>query len=123
MSTIKVIFNEGKINKKGEVPIWLRITKDRKPKYIALGVKVLKSQWNSDTNKVRKGHKNSQRLNNFIAQKVAEAEAVALEMEATSKYTTTHKIKNTIMGTTDISFTKFADQLVSKLEISFSLIT
>lgn len=115
MSTVKVIFNEGKINKNGEVPIWLRITKDRKPKYISLGVKILKSQWNDTTNKVRKSHPNSQRLNNFIAKKVSDAEGVALELEAESKYTTTKKIKHSIMGTSDESYTKFAEKSIEKL--------
>jgi len=114
MSTVSVIFNERKITKKGEIPIWLRIIKDRKPKYIALGIKILKSQWVIDKNRVRKSHPNSQYLNNFIAQKVAEAEAVALEMEAANKYTSPVKIKNTIMGTSDVSYFKYARKSIEK---------
>ena len=110
MSTVKIIFNEAKINKKGEVPIWLRITKDRKPSYISIGVKVLKSQWNYEDSKVRKSHPNSQKINNFIAQKVAEAEAKALDSENSLSYTSSRKITKNIKGLTSISFSKFAEK-------------
>ena len=116
MSTVKVIFNEGKINKIGEVPIWLRITKDRKPSYISLGIKVLKSQWNYETNKVRKSHPNSQWINKKIAQKVAEAENKALQSELSVNYTSSKKITKNIKGLTSISFTKYAEKSNEKLK-------
>ncbi len=35
------------------MPIWVRIIKDPKPKYISLGVKVKKEHWNMQGNKVK----------------------------------------------------------------------
>jgi len=114
MATVTVIFNEKKVTKSGEVPIWLRIIKDRKPKYIALGIKIHSKYWDSKKNKVRKSHQNSKYLNNFIAQKVAEAEAVSLELEAASKYTTPIEIKSAVMGTSLASYYKFAQASIDK---------
>lgn len=114
MYTISVIFNERKINKKGEVPLWLRIIKDRKPKYISIGIKVKKEQWNFKTEKVRKSHPNSQRLNNMIAKRISAAEDIALEMETTKKYNSASKVKDAITGKSSGSFLKFADDYLKK---------
>jgi integrase/recombinase XerD len=114
MSTVALIFNENKINKKGEVPLWLRITKDRKSKYIAIGVRLKKEHWDEDKMKVRKGHPNCQRLNNFIAQKIADAEGVALDMETSKKYSNVKKVKDAITGRSSESFIKYADNYLKK---------
>ncbi|MBT7041052.1 MAG: hypothetical protein HN921_14550, partial [Bacteroidetes bacterium] len=116
MSTVAVIFNEGKINKKGEVPIWLRIIKDRKSKYIALGVRVHKDNWDPDKCKVRKNHPNSQRLNNYIAKRVADAEGVALDLETNSRYSSPRKLKDAILGRTSESFIKYAEKNIQVLK-------
>jgi len=44
-----------KINKYGQVPIYLRVTKNRRSKYIALDVYIDPKDWNEKTGKVRPG--------------------------------------------------------------------
>ena len=39
--SIKAVLAIHKTNKHGEHPIWIRITKDRKPKYISIGCTAL----------------------------------------------------------------------------------
>ena len=56
----------------------MRIIKDRKAKFVSLGIKINPKDWNDELARVRKSYPNSQRMNNFIAHKIAEAEAVAL---------------------------------------------
>ena len=114
MSTVTLLFNERKANKKGEVPIWLRIIKDRKTKYISIGIKIKKEHWNFETEKVRKSNPNSQRLNNYISQKISEAEGIALEMESSKKYNSASKVKDAIMGRSSESFIKYADNYLMK---------
>jgi len=116
MATVKIILKKNKINLQGEAPLYIRIIKNRKTKFISLGVKVLIKDWNEKQFKVRKSHPNSQRLNNFIAHKVAEAEGVALEMETNSKYVSPKSIKQNIMGTSPDSFLKYFEKYIETLK-------
>ena len=116
MSSIKIILKKEKINKFGEAPLYIRLIKDRKAKFISLGIKIKPADWNDNQLKVRKSHPNSQRMNNFIAHKVAEAEGIALEMETNSKYVSPKRIKQNIMGTNPESFLKYFAKHVEDLE-------
>jgi integrase len=116
MSTVKVIRKHEKANKKDEAPLYLRIIKDRKPKYISLGIRITLSQWDEEKQRVKKNHPNSQRVNKFIAVKVADAEGIALDMETDSKYVQPNKIKEAILGRSSESFIKYADRYLSELE-------
>lgn len=118
MSTVKVVLYKYRSNKNGEFPLYLRIIKDRKPKYITLGIDLDPKHWDEDKSRVKKSYPNSQRVNNFIAQKVAETEAVALEMEADNKYTSPKKIKEAVMGKSSESFLKYFEAHVAELEKS-----
>ena len=116
MSSIKIILKLNKINSIGEAPLYIRIIKDRKAKFISLGIKILPKDWNEKQFKVRKSHPNSQRMNNFIAHKIAEAEGVALEMETNSKYVSPKSIKQNIMGTSPDSFIKYFEKYIETLK-------
>ena len=116
MSTVKIILKKEKINKQGEAPLYIRIIKNRKAKYISLGIKILPKDWNEKQFKVKKSHPNSQRMNNFIAHKIAEAEGIALEMETNSKYVSLKSIKETLMGTNPQSFIAYFKEYVEALE-------
>ena len=95
-ASIKILFRKDKINKKGEVPLYLRIIKFRNSKLISLGIAIPEKHWDAENKRVRKGMENSQRINNYIAHKIAEAEGVALAMEATSKTIMPKNIKSAI---------------------------
>ena len=93
MASVKVVLIKEKINKKGEAPLFLRIIKDRKPKYLGLDIKLPPEQWDDIKQRIRKSHPNSARLNNFLAQKIAEAEGIAFELETGKKSVTSLTIK------------------------------
>jgi hypothetical protein len=42
MASVKLIFKENKIDSNGEIPLYLRIIKDRKTKFISIGIKLKK---------------------------------------------------------------------------------
>ncbi|MES2512879.1 MAG: site-specific integrase [Bacteroidota bacterium] len=106
-SSVKIIWREDKINRKGEAPLYLRLIKNRTPKYIALGIVVHKDNWDEDNKRVKKGMRNSQRINNLISNKFAEAENQALELETHFKDISSSKIKENIMGKASVDFFEY----------------
>lgn len=99
MSIIKVILRKKK-NKKGELPaelpLTIRITKDRKTSFIYLGHSIKETDWDEENQRVRKSHPNSARLNNFILKKLSEATDKALELETTKDVFSVKAVKNKI---------------------------
>lgn len=116
MATVKILLKKNKSNRKGQSPLYLRITKNRKTQFISLGIYLSAIHWDEVRCRVKKSFPNSQRTNNFLAQKVAEGEGVALEMESNSKYVASQKIKETIMGKNSESFFKFAQRYIQETE-------
>ena len=62
-----------KINKYGQVPVYLRLTKNRRSRYIALDVYIDPKDWNEKSGKVRPGAVNAKQINSFLSIKEAEA--------------------------------------------------
>jgi len=61
--------------KDGRFPISIRITFNRKPSYIMTGQKLDSlEQWDAKTQRVKKSHPNSIRLNNFFAERINESQ-------------------------------------------------
>lgn len=116
MATVKVILKSEKKKKDGTIPLYLRIIKNRKATFIALGVSVKEADWNDEAKRVRKSHKNSGRLNSFIAQKVAEVEGKALEFETDKGPVSRFKIKREIMSQEPVDFFKFAEDYYNALD-------
>ena len=103
MATVKVVLRRKK-NKDGTFPLTLRITKDRKTSFIHLGYHVSEKDWDALTQRVRKSHPNSTRLNNFIVQKLAEASDAALELDTQQAETSSTTIKRKIKPAADAMF-------------------
>ncbi|MFN6329722.1 MAG: Arm DNA-binding domain-containing protein, partial [Chitinophagales bacterium] len=81
MASIKLILRNDKVGKTGEAPLYLRLIKDRKTKFISLGVRLQPNEWDEDKQRVKKNHSNSARINALLAQKVAEAEGQVADLE------------------------------------------
>ncbi|TKB96445.1 site-specific integrase [Pedobacter cryotolerans] len=109
MASVKVYPRLDKVNKNGQVPIYIRLTKNRKSKYIALDVYINPNDWNEKTGKVRAGAKNANQINSFLSSKEAEAESIALEMETRSKFITASDIKSRIIGRPPTDFFEFME--------------
>jgi len=69
----------------GECPIYLRITKNRKPRYVSTGVYILPKHWNKEKEQVRKTHRNSNALNNILSREQTKAEQVQDELSIHGK--------------------------------------
>ncbi|NDK57585.1 site-specific integrase [Pontibacter fetidus] len=116
MATVKILLKTEKTNAQGEAPLYLRIIKNRAAKYISLGIRLNPRHWNEREKKVKKSHPNSQRLNNYLAVKIAEAEGVALSMETGEKAVSSVKIKEAVLGKSSESFLKYADAFIQGME-------
>jgi len=120
MATVKIILYDY-YKKEGEnkVPVYIRITHRRKPKYISLGIKVdPKKDWDESRLRVKKSYPNYARVNNFIAIKVAEAEKYALDLETNTIAPSPFRIKESITEkkTGQECFIKFANARVKQFE-------
>ena len=121
MSSIKLILRKDKVNKKtGETPIYLRIIKDRRAKFLSLGVKLIPKYWNENQEKVRKSYKNSARLNAFLSQKVSEVQNKILEEISKNRNISTRDLKQSIIGKEPSKFFEFAYKRIETLKQKLS---
>ena len=122
MSSIKLILRKDKVNKKtGEAPIYLRIIKDRKTKFLSLGIKLAPKNWNENQQKVRKSYKNSARLNAFLSQKVAEAENKILEETSKNRNISTRDLKQSIIGKEPAKYFEFSYKRLETLNQNLAI--
>lgn len=64
----------------GECPVYLRITQNRKSRYISTGVYIKPKYWNKEKEVIRKNHRNSNALNNILQREQNKAEQVQDEL-------------------------------------------
>lgn len=115
MASVTLVLKENKASDTGEMPIYIRIIKGRKTRFISLGIKVHPSLWDESKNRVKGKYPNSGRVNAYISKKLSEAEIAALELETSSKQTTSQKIKETVMGRADVSLVKYIEAFTNDL--------
>ncbi|MGZ4053381.1 MAG: phage integrase SAM-like domain-containing protein [Bacteroidia bacterium] len=118
MANIRIILKLNKLNKMGEAPLYLRIIKDRKSIYKSIGVYLKPIDWNIDTGRIKKSHPNSQRINNLLMQKLAEAENTVLESESKNRHIKASKIKEILTGKSPESFINYANKITNELKES-----
>ncbi len=115
-TSVNVVFFPKRKNKEGEAPIYIRVIKNRKQSYILVG-KVHVKDWDEKNKRVKKSiGENSQRINNYITQKLAEAEGTVLELEAKSKNLNSKNLKEAVVGKAPESFLKYADRFFVEME-------
>jgi integrase/recombinase XerD len=115
MATVKIVLRK-EIKQDGKQPLAIRITKDRKTSYIYLDYRLFEKDWDSANERVRKSHKNSVKLNNFLLAKKAEASNEILELETNHKHVTTQAMRKRIKPNAQGSVFAQADLYISRLE-------
>lgn len=116
MASVKVILMYEKKLMSGECPLYLRIIKDRKPRYVSIGYSVKESDWDDKNLKVKKSHPNSQRMNNLIALRLAELQSIALDLETNDKSINADEIKSVVKGNRSSSFIAYFNSYIEDLE-------
>lgn len=97
MASIKAILRKtNQPRKDGKWPLAIRVTKDRKSKFIWLKQYVNEKDWDSRNGTVKRSHPNSARLNHLIAKRIAELNNLVLEIEDKEESTSIIDIRNAL---------------------------
>lgn len=80
-ATVNVICYKSKVLKNNESPLMVRVCKDRKRKYISLGISVNPAYWDFNRNAPKPQCPNKEYIDSLIAQKVQEYSAQIIELK------------------------------------------
>ena len=108
MVTIKVVLRKQKTNKAGLAPLWLRVTKNRKTKFISLNIRLEPKYWDEGNQRVRGSYSNSTRINSLIKVKLAEAQAAFVDLELEHPIVRTQDILNRVSSKRSPDFFEYA---------------
>lgn len=92
-TSIKVLLYTSKTLSNGEHPIMLRVTKDRKSKYISVGYSCAADIWDDKENLPNKKHPHFKQIKILIGKKKLDAERLVLDLENEDKNLSAHEIK------------------------------
>lgn len=120
MASLKFILKTQREDKAGNSPLYIRVIQNRKTKFLSTGIKLKANQWDQDAQKVRKNYPNSTRLNAILAQKIADASMMVLDVEKKIKNLTANEIKKALKGEDDVKFFPYKDKAFSRLENTLS---
>ena len=93
-TTISVVLYTSKTLSNGEHPLMLRLTKNRKIKYISLHVSLKSCYWDLEKNKPRRHCPNQNQINQLIEQKIKEYQEQVIDFKANDKDYTLHTLIN-----------------------------
>lgn len=119
MATVKIVLRTNYKKKDGTCPLAIRITKDRKTRYVFTGRYILEKDWNAQEGKVKKSYPNSVYFNNYLLTKLTEANKVALEVETSNDNVSSKEIQKKVSRKDKtISFFQFGAKRVTGKHIS-----
>jgi integrase/recombinase XerD len=123
MTSVSIVFRSNKINKKGEAPIHIRITKDRKAKYITTGVMVHEKDWDDSHKKIKSRGKSMElsetiaRTNAKIWKQFNDIQNEVLKVDLPKRAISSKAIRETVVGKKPQLFFPFADQYAERIKI------
>lgn len=85
MTTVDVICYKYKPLKTGELPLKIRICKDRKVRYINLGVSTKLEEWDFEKNRPKSTYPNREMLEKLISNKIYEVRNKIVELKSDNK--------------------------------------
>ena len=81
-TTVNVICYKSKVLSNNESPLMLRVNKDRKRKYVSLGISVLPEHWDFSKNQPKADCPNREYIEMLIAEKIKEYSAKIIDLKA-----------------------------------------
>lgn len=123
MASIKLVLRTNQEDKTGHSPLYIRVIKDRKAKFITTGVKLKLNEWDDEKQKIKKNHANSARMNAFLAQQIADAEGTVADHERKRKSVSARKLKEAIKGKDMANFFEYAYHRCERIKGTVSIST
>ncbi|MDO5981856.1 site-specific integrase [Flavivirga spongiicola] len=97
-------------------PLVIRVTKNRKTRYIFTGEYVLQKDWDAEKNVIKKSHPNATRMNSFLLKKLSEAHDVVLDVKANDNKQSVSNIKKKIVNEQNTDFFTISKIYLNNLE-------
>jgi site-specific recombinase XerD len=117
-ASIKVVLFTHKVLKNGEHPIYLRVIKDRKTKYITLGSCSLK-MWDEKENMPKKKHPLYKELSILVEKKRLEAKKLLYDLDTHENGYSSDNVKSILVNSNSkTSVIKYFDEVIERLEKS-----
>lgn len=82
MTTVEVVCYKYKPLRNGEFPLKIRVTKDRKVRYVSLGVSTKPEHWDFKKNQPKADCPNREHIEKLIADRISEIKATIVELKA-----------------------------------------
>lgn len=108
-ASVTPILRTSKKRDDGRAPIWIRITANRKSRYISTGIYIDPDHWNDRKRKVRKSHELASAYNDKIRSLRLECEEAALDAD------TAQAVKDEVQGEHG-SLSQFFERFISRLK-------
>ncbi|WP_421773054.1 tyrosine-type recombinase/integrase [Gracilimonas sp.] len=105
--TVNLTLKKDKQKSNGEYPIYLRITENRKSKYLSTGISLNESDWNKKQQKIRKSHPLSTKLNDELIKLKLKAESKKSDLRQKEKLDA-RELKKELTTNKNISITDFS---------------
>jgi len=114
MPTIKKVIRKDRVNTKGEAPILIRVTADRKPIYHQTGERVFPGWWDDQDQVVTSKHPNARLINAKLDKLVSEIKGKLLKEELQDRVITPEVVKRQLKDPVRVQrdFFKYCENLI-----------
>ncbi|MDY4810677.1 MAG: site-specific integrase [Muribaculaceae bacterium] len=97
-TTVNVVCYKSKVLSNNESPLMLRVTKDRKRKYVSLGISVNPEHWDFSKNQPKADCPNREFIELMIAEKLKAYNSTIIELKATNQEFTSTSLVDKVDG-------------------------
>jgi len=115
-TSVDVILYTFRTLSNGENPLVIRLTKNKKRKYIRLGISLNPDLWDKQKNKPKTNCPNREYVENIITEKLAKYQKQVLEFQSIGKeYSLNQLIESVDKPTKNISVEEYLNKIISSL--------
>lgn len=116
-ATFKYYIRENRPNNKGECPVYLRITCDRKKRYHLTGIRIKPKDWNDGDESVRRSHRTYNKINEDLEILLDRAKEAARELRRENKESAS-AIRDRLVGASTNNFFTLGEKHLKELELN-----
>lgn len=110
MATLKFVLRTNKRKADGTIPVFLRITENRKSRFVSTGITIEERHWNPDKEEVRRSHPQYAVFNDDLTRLKHEAQTATIEIKGSRKRKlSAEAVKKELQGRGASQFLPFAE--------------